>query len=683
MPTAPAPGPTAEAAPAAAATTAPTSPSAPPASPSARAKLDAAERTPSATASVMAQAQSAFPQQPAPRATRAPGSYTAQARADASEGVFIPMPPATKAATGPTPKPFQAAKPVAPAAITPSTATPPPATASTATSPAATPAQPGAVVAASPAATPAQPGAVAAAATVAATTPTAPAASAAAAAPVPAATPTASSTPAATTAQPGAVVAAASSASAATVAHPAPAAPATEAMGAADPDSPVKKDANSFGLNIQHLDIGVPLDQFGPSLAVVPAEDGHKCLGLNGVEDSVAHFPGMDFKTFEINTKIAYNFPIHEGGTVTARLMTFTLGPTAQRRLAVTITQAEAEPPMARFSLAGPSLAPDMLCSKKPVRWREDLPGAVSDLVVKKEAAGLRFEYDGQLICTSPLDPSLALTEFTADLVNARTLVSDVTLTRLPDTPEPGSPHPGQFYTAEALGQPLPPATISHKDGLTRIDVSRLSSGMPVGTFNQNLVVLDDEEGKYVASTSPQGSDVLFPVDAATDYSVDILIKNAFVLSERNNRTDSFFLFTISYKNGIKEIYTVNLSRNDKFVWNSRYFINRMGGEAMNWTVSTDYRPWNNALDFNEYKVIKEKDLVRFFFNGEFVRNERTMGDAITAVKVVLRQNERLYDVLVRDLSIIRENKAQKAALKERELNKAAPPPAGNGGGHD
>lgn len=502
----------------------------------------------------------------------------------------------------------------------------------------------------------------------------------------PAAKPAQPATPVATAPTPSATTPAASPpANHDAVVSPAPVPQATAAPAATDADSPIQKDADSFGLNIQHLAVGMPLDQFGPNLAVLPAEDGHKCVGLNGVADSVAHFPGMDFKTFTINAKIAYNFPIHEGGRVAARLMTFTLGPAAERRLTVSITQAEAEPPMARFSLSGPSLAPDMLCAKKPVRWREDLSGAVSDLVIKKEAAGLRFEYDGQLICTSPLDPSLTLTAFATDLVNARTLIADMTLTRLPDTPQPGSPHPGHFYSTEALGQPFPPASLSHNDGLTRIDVSRLSTGMPIGAFNQNLVVLGDEEGKYVASTAPTGSDLLFPVEAATDYSVDILIKNAFVLSDRNNRTDSFFLFTIAYKNGIKEVYSVNLTRNDKFVWNSRYFISRIGGDTMNWTVSTDYRPWNNALDFNEYKVIKEKNLVRFFFNGEFIRNERTLGDAITSVKVVLRQNERLYDVLVRDLERIRENKDNKgnnAVSKEHGRNEATPPPAGNGEGH-
>ncbi len=173
-----------------------------------------------------------------------------------------------------------------------------------------------------------------------------------------------------------------------------------------------------------------------------------------------------------------------------------------------------------------------------------------------------------------------------------------------------------------------------------------------------------------MASTSPKGSNVLFPAPPVEDFSVDILIRNAFDLSEREGRTDRFFLFTINYKSGIKEVYTLNLTRNENYVWHSRYFISRSGPKIMAWTAATDYRPWNNSLDFNEYKVIKEKGLLRFFFNGEFIRNETSKGDAVESVKVNLRENERLYDVIVRDLAVAGKE-SKKPTIREHKLKDA------------
>lgn len=443
-----------------------------------------------------------------------------------------------------------------------------------------------------------------------------------------------------------------------------------------DPNGPMSQTPGAdrtlrVGLNIQHLGIGIPLPTFGKNLAVVPAPDGHRCVGLNGVNESTVAFKGKHFRNFKIEAQMNYNYPYQEGTTFKRHLLTMRLGDSAERSFDVTISQGEAEPPMAVFSVSGPALAPDMFCSPKPIRWREDMPDATTHLRIKKEAGSIRFEYDDQLVCTSPLDPNLTLTGFSVPLTgNAR--VYDMALILLPDTPPTaeaakgtaGAPGAGtkasgaadgstaingRGATEEAQEEPFPAAEIARADGLTHIDLKRLSTGSPVGGIGKNLIVLDDEEGKYVASASPQGSYVLLPAATGKNFTVSILIKNAFVLSERTGRTDHFFLFRVNYKNGVKELYTTDITRPSNILYRNRYYISRSGPDMMGWTAATDYRPWNNALDFNEYKIIKEKNLLRFFFNGEFIRSERTMGDVLESVKVDLREHERLYDIRVQD----------------------------------
>ena len=211
----------------------------------------------------------------------------------------------------------------------------------------------------------------------------------------------------------------------------------------------------------------------------------------------------------------------------------------------------------------------------------------------------------------------------------------------------------GGGATEEAQEQPFPDTEIARADGMTRINLQRLSSGSPVGGVGRNLIVLADDEGKYVTPTSPAGAYVLLPATTGKDFAISILIKNAFVLSDRTGRTDHFFLFRVNYQNGVKELYTTDITRPSNILYRNRYYISRSGPDMMGWTAATDYRPWNNALDFNEYRIVKEKNLLRFFFNGEFIRSERTMGDTLRAVKVDLREHERLYDIRVEDTTAI------------------------------
>lgn len=436
-----------------------------------------------------------------------------------------------------------------------------------------------------------------------------------------------------------------------------------------DPNAPMRQTPDAdrtvrVGLNIQHLGIGIPLPTFGKNLAVVPAPDGHRCVGLNGVRDSEVYFKGKHFRDFKIEARMQYNFPLREGTTFKSRLLSMRLGDSAERSFDVTISQGEAEPPMALFSVSGPALAPDMFCSTRPIRWREDMPDATTLLRIQKEAGSIRFEYDGQLVCTSPLDPTLTLSRFSVPLVGDGRIY-DMALYLLDTDPTVeaakgkkgraakgkagGTAINGRGATEEAQEEPFPAAEIAHDDGLTHLDLKRLSPGSPVGGVGKNLIVLHDEEGKYLASASPQGSYVLLPATTGKDFTIRILIKNAFVLSDRTGRTDHFFLFRINYKNGVKELFTTDITRPTNILYRNRYYISRSGPDMMDWTAATDYRPWNNALDFNEYKIVKQQGLIRFFFNGEFVRSEKSMGDLLESVKVDLREHERLYDIRVRD----------------------------------
>jgi hypothetical protein len=198
----------------------------------------------------------------------------------------------------------------------------------------------------------------------------------------------------------------------------------------------------------------------------------------------------------------------------------------------------------------------------------------------------------------------------------------------------------------ESRTPPPPP-----KPGVTCFEFHDQQLGSPSAKYGANVVLLRDDEGKYLSPTVHEGANIRLEALAGPKFSVRILAKNNFPLTRRQETVDRFFLFTLKYKNGTSELFRINLKQDTDFVWQSRYSISRSGPEIMNWTATTDFRPWNDAMNFNEYKVVHNGSHISFFVNGEFVRTETSRGDTLAAVEMPVRFEERLYDIIVQDMS--------------------------------
>ncbi len=125
-----------------------------------------------------------------------------------------------------------------------------------------------------------------------------------------------------------------------------------------------------FRLDLGDIERGMPLDDYGEDLAVVQGAKGQNVMGLNGVDGSVAEFPGCGLRNFELRAGLSFNFPVGEGmKPVSKTLLTMRLGESTRRKLKVEISQPEYSPPLATFSMGGPKLAPSMYCSPSYYIW--------------------------------------------------------------------------------------------------------------------------------------------------------------------------------------------------------------------------------------------------------------------------------------------------------------------------
>ncbi|WP_027183761.1 hypothetical protein [Desulfovibrio inopinatus] len=387
-----------------------------------------------------------------------------------------------------------------------------------------------------------------------------------------------------------------------------------------------------YSLDFNGLAIGTPLPQYGIDLAVVPADNTTLAMGLNGINQSVAVFDGHSLAHFRMSATVFYNFP-DSADEETETLITFDLteGVTRQLRAKLTTSPDDGKT-WALFALKGGTYAPDMLCGPQKILWKEGKPKTI---VLEKQQGALRYFVDDQLVCGSPVSDSAVMRDFTIHL-STGALVYSVELDALPKTPTQ--------TTAEPTRKPVE----QHGDNtFYRISMAGKNPGDPYTMYGSNLIVLRDDQGKYLGSASKDGSNIAFPVTTTDAFGVDILTRNMFPLSDRVGWTDRFDLFTLIYKNGIKESYSLNVMEDENYQLMGRYFISRSGPNYTGYTSSTDWLPWVNAVDFNEFKVLKANGVIRLFYNGQFIRNEPTRGDSLIRVHIPLRYGDRLYDIIV------------------------------------
>ncbi len=408
---------------------------------------------------------------------------------------------------------------------------------------------------------------------------------------------------------------------------------------------PISSEAQRVGpqysLDFNGLAIGSPLPQYGEDLAVVPADNTTLAMGLNGVNESIAIFDGHRLAHFRTSATVMFNFP-NSANEETETLISYDFSGDLTRQLRVKIeTSAKDGKTWAFFSLRGGQYSPDMLCGPKKIRWDEGKPKTI---VLEKQQGALRFYVEDELVCGAPVSDSTVLRDFNIHM-SYGALIYAVELDELPQTPTPSSAAPKR-----------PPVEQRGDDTVYRVSMADKKPGDPYTLYGPNIIVMRDEQGKYLACSSKDGSNLSFPATTTDAFGVDILIRNQFPLSDRAGWTDRFALFTLVYKNGIKESFSLNVTEDENYQLAGRYFISRSGPNIMGYTSSTDWISWVNAVDFNEFKILKNNGIIRLFYNGKFIRNEPTKGDTLIGINIPLRYGDRLYDIIVAsNLSIAEE----------------------------
>lgn len=188
-------------------------------------------------------------------------------------------------------------------------------------------------------------------------------------------------------------------------------------------------------------------------------------------------------------------------------------------------------------------------------------------------------------------------------------------LGRLPDAPPPAGPKVA--YQLDLKGQ---------------------DAGDPVPEWGKDIGVFTDFQGKCLGSTAPKGATALFPLTTGQDFDVSIFVANVFDLPQKPGKSARFPLFSLRYENGLWEDYSLIAGYDDKLQPQAVY---RVG------SIVTNTLPWIDAVNFNEYKVVKRGSLMKLFVNGQFVFYFSTGGNSLTGVRLPLPWKARLYDLVV------------------------------------
>ena len=171
-----------------------------------------------------------------------------------------------------------------------------------------------------------------------------------------------------------------------------------------------------------------------------------------------------------------------------------------------------------------------------------------------------------------------------------------------------------------------------------QLDLGGLDSGDLLPEFGKDVGLFTDFQGKCLGSTAPKGATAFFPALAGKDFDLKIYVANVFDLPPKPGKSARFPLFTLRYENGLMEAYSLNAGYDDKLTPQAIY---RVG------STTTNTLPWINAVNFNEYHIVKRDSLMKLFVNGQFVFYFQTTGNALTGIRLQLPWKARLYDIVV------------------------------------
>lgn len=182
------------------------------------------------------------------------------------------------------------------------------------------------------------------------------------------------------------------------------------------------------------------------------------------------------------------------------------------------------------------------------------------------------------------------------------------------------------------------PVAVTEPKAAFRLDLKAYKQGDLVPEYGKSIAVFQDIDGKSLGSNANQGATAEIPLSSHKNFKALVYIKKA--ISYDFLHSEELLLFTLHYDNKKYEPYSFKLTITD---------ANQPMAYFRSWSYSTDVFPWANAANFNEYRVEKQDGLIRFFYNGKFMYNFPSAGDALVQIKVPLRWNDRLYNVLIYD----------------------------------
>lgn len=200
------------------------------------------------------------------------------------------------------------------------------------------------------------------------------------------------------------------------------------------------------------------------------------------------------------------------------------------------------------------------------------------------------------------------------------------------------TPHvPG---TEKKQAAPGPAETLAETTRATwSLDLSQYSPGQPVPQFGKNLVVYKDANGKSLGPNSRDGAMAVLPVSSSENFSLRVLVARGMSYDFLYDKTYEFFRVHFDNKTWEQAAFVMSMDDDNNPM---AYFQSRL--------QSSETFPWDMAVNFNDCLLIKQQGRIRFFFNGRFILNYPTSGGSLTQVRVPLQWDDRLYNVLIKNL---------------------------------
>lgn len=189
--------------------------------------------------------------------------------------------------------------------------------------------------------------------------------------------------------------------------------------------------------------------------------------------------------------------------------------------------------------------------------------------------------------------------------------------------------------------QPKPAAPKTQKASEVKppdssLDLSKYRVGDLAPAFGKNIAVYSDVDGKSLGCNLRTGTVAVIPLKGKSDFYCSVLLRKKVAYDFTHSTIIE--LFTMHYKNQKYEPYSFKITLDSQGL-PIAYF--------RSWTNSTDYFPWTNATNFNDFHIVKKGKTIKLFYNGTFLYTFPAQGDAPVFVRVPLQWDDRLYNVVI------------------------------------